>query len=226
MKRLFSILPFLFTATLSLSIPGYLYSQTKSDGLKPQYLFTKFSLSQIKIKNSNVLTNLMNYNIVTEKMVFIKNDQYFDLINPQMIDTIYLNDRVFIPIGKTFYEVLLSGPVSLFIQHRGELLPPAKPAGYGGTSQTSATSSLSSISTSTGQYNLSLPSDYTVNVTNIYWIRKDNEWLSFTNEKQFLKLFPEKSTQLKSFIKENHLMINNPEQIKKIVEYSNNMEVK
>jgi len=216
----------LLTWILPLTIPGYLFSQTTKEEPKPQYLFTDFTVSRVKMKNNSIITDLMNYNIVTEKMVFVKNDKYFNLTNYQMIDSIYLNGYVFVPVGKVFYEVLVSGSVSLYIQHKGDLLPPGKPAGYGGTSQTSASSSLSSISTSAGQYNLSIPSDYTVRVANTYWIRKDNEWFDFSNEKQFLKLFPEKSAQLKSFIKENHLKIGNPEHLKKIVAYSKNLEVK
>ncbi len=211
-------------AMLSLGIPEYLYSQTTSYGSKPQFLFTDFNMSQVKMKNNQVNTTLMNYNTVTERMVFIKGNKYFDLTNYQMVDTIYLNDRVFIPVGKVYYEVLLSGPVSLFVQHKGKLR--GKPAAYGRTSDVSSNYYLSSINVTEGMINLPLPPDYVVELTTIYWIRKDNEWFNFSNEKQFLKLFTEKVAQLKSFIKENRLKIDKPEHLKKLVDYYNSLVVK
>jgi len=48
-----------------------------------------------------------------------------------MVDTVYLNDSKFVPEGKIFYEVLLSGPIDLFIQNKGDLMPAGKPVGYG-----------------------------------------------------------------------------------------------
>lgn len=209
---------------LSLGIPGYLYSQTIGSGPKPQFLFTDFNMSEVKMKNSQVNTTLMNYNTVTERMVFIKDNEYFDLTNYQMVDTVYINDRVFIPVGKACYEVLLSGPVSLFVQHKGKLR--GKPGAYGRTSDVSSNYYLSSINTTEGMINLPLPPDYIVEVTTIYWIRKDNEWFNFASEKQFLKLFPEKGVQLKNFIKENRLKIDKPEHLKKLVDYYNSLAVK
>jgi len=211
-------------AMLSLGIPGYLYSQITSYESSPQYLFTDFSMSQVKMKNGQVYTTLLNYNTITQRMVFIKGNEYLDLTNYQMVDTIYLNDRVFIPVGKVYYEVLLSGPVSLFVQHIGKLR--GKPTAYGRTSQASSNYYLTNVNTIGGTHNLPLPPDYIVEVTTIYWIRKANAWLDFTNKKQFLKLFPEKSTQLKNFIKENRLKIDKPEHLKNLVGYYNSLIVK
>lgn len=205
---------------LLVGIPGYVTGQETRTGPKPQYLFTDFNQSKLKMKDSNIKTAVMNYNTVTGCMVFVRDDEYYDLLNPEMVDTIYLNDRLFIPIGKAFYEVLQSGPVSLFIQHKGEVIPPGKPAAFGGTSQTSSSDYATTINLAGGQYNLPLPNDFKVRLTTIYWIRKNNEWLDFTNEKQFLKLFPEKKDQLKNFIKENRFKMNNAEHVKKIVDYS------
>ena len=209
-----------FLIILVISIPGYVTGQETRTGPKPQYLFTDFSQCKLKMKDNHVKTSVMNYNTVTGCMVFVRDDEYFDLLNPEMVDTIYLNDRLFIPVGNAFYEVLQSGPVSLFIQHKGEVLPPGKPAAYGGTSQTSSSDYATTINLSGGQYNLPLPTDFKVRLATIYWIRKDNEWLDFTTGNQFLKLFPEKKDPLKKFIKENRLKMNNPEHVKKIVDYS------
>ncbi|MCE5346188.1 MAG: hypothetical protein LLG13_07880 [Bacteroidales bacterium] len=211
---------------LALSIPLFLYGQKINEKLLPQFLYTDFNTSQVKMKSGQVFTSLMNYNTITEKMIFIKGDQYYSLTNPELVDTVYLNGKVFIPVGKVYYEILLEGPVSLFAQHKGELIAPGKPAAYGGTSQVSSSEYLSTVSLTGGEYNLPLPPDYTLEKTTVFWIRKESTWFDFATEKQFLKIFPGTSTRLKSFIKENRLKIDNPGHLKKLVDYCNSLDIK
>jgi len=52
-----------------------------------------------------------------------------------MVDTIYLQESKLYRSENLFFEVLLSGPAALFIQHTGSILPAGKQVGYGGTSQ-------------------------------------------------------------------------------------------
>lgn len=176
-----------------LCLESFLNAQPRVDGSYPQYLFTEFINAKVLMKNGTSQNAMMNYNIVTEKMVYEKDGKFYDLINPETVDTIFILDKKFTPVGKRYYEFLLKVPqITLFIQHKGELLSAGKPAGYGGTSQLSATTTLSSIELAGGRYNLPLSSDFIVNKTSVYWILKKNELLSFINEKQFLKLFPGK----------------------------------
>lgn len=208
-----------FLIIFVMGIPGYIIGQEMRTGPKPQYLFPDFNQCKLKMKDNHTKTAVMNYNIVTGFMVFIRDDEYLDLLNPEMVDTIYLNDRLFIPVGKAFYEVLQSRPLPLFVQHKGEVLPPGKPAAYGGTSQTSSSDYSTTVNLPGGQFNLPLPTDFKVRMTTIYWIRQNDEWLDFTTGTQFLKLCPGKKDSLKSFIKENRIKMNNPEHVKKLVDY-------
>jgi hypothetical protein len=206
---------------LSSGIPGFLCSQPIGYGSGPQYLFRDFSMSEVKMKNGTVQTTLLNYNIVSGRMVFVKEDKYLDLTNYQVVDTVYINDRLFVPVGKVYYEVLISGPVSLFVQHIGKLQ--GKPSAYGRTTDASSNYYLSSISSAEGMINLPLPPEALVEERTDYWISKNDEWFSFDNEKQFLKIFPEESVQLKAFIKENRLNMTRSEDLKKVVSYCNRL---
>jgi hypothetical protein len=190
----------------------------------PQYLFPEFSKTMVLMKNGKSQSILMNYNMVTERMVYNKDGVFFDMVNPETIDTVFILDRKFIPIGKIYYELMLQNtPLTLLIQHKGELESAGTPAAYGGTSQVAATTSLSSIELSGGRYNLSLPPQYVVKTSTVYWIRKQNEMFSFINEKQFLKIFPDKESELKKFIKDNRIKIDKPDQLKKLVSYCNGL---
>ena len=192
---------------LSFSLP--LKSQTTSDGSSPQFLFSGFTIGQVKMKNGRSQTTMFNYNTVSEKMVYEKDGNLYDMVNLEMIDTVFLQNSKFVPVGKVFHEVLLIAPISLFVQHKGELLHAGTPAAYGGTSQVSSTKLMSSVELSSGYYNLKLPADYIVKADPVYWIRKDNNMYSFINERQFLKIFPGKEGELKQFIKQNRIKFDN-----------------
>ncbi|MCX6327491.1 MAG: hypothetical protein NT144_12710 [Bacteroidia bacterium] len=211
----------LMVIIFGLSLP--LKSQTTSDGSSPQFLFPDFSKGQVSLKNGSSQTALLNYNTLSEKMVFEKEGKLYNLENSQMIDSVYLQNSKFVPIGKIYYEVLLIAPISLFIQNKSELVPAGTPAAYGGTSQVSSTKVLSSVELSGGYYNLKLPPDYIVKADPVYWIRKDNNMYSFMNERQFLKIFPDKEVALKRFIKQNRIKFDILSNLVSLVEHCNEL---
>ncbi len=220
--------PFYWFRSLSLivllivtGVSGKIMSQTTPDGSTPQFLFPDFTMSSVRMKNGQHQKILLNYNTVTEKMVYSKEEDLYDMVNTEMVDTVYLQDSKFVPVGKAFYEVLLVAPVALLVQYTGSLIPPGTPAGYGGTSQVSNTKQLSSVELSSGYYNLKLPGDYSVKVDPVYWVRNDNSMTSFINERQFLKIFPESEIKLKKYIKENKIKFSRLSDIVKLAGYCN-----
>jgi uncharacterized protein YdhG (YjbR/CyaY superfamily) len=71
-----------------------------------------------------------------------------------------------------------------------------------------------------GTFNLELPENYTVKSSLVYWIRKGNDMLSFSNQKQYLNLFPEKADDIKSYIRQFRLKFSDKDDLVKIVNYS------
>lgn len=204
---------------ICINLPGK--SQPNSGNPSTQFLYTDFSTGIVKMKNGTSQSIALNYNTVSEKMVFEKNGDLYDMTNPELIDTVFLQDSKFIPVGNVYHMVLLTAPISLFVQYKGELLPPGTPAGYGGTSQVSNTKYMSSVQLSSGYYNLKLPSDYIVKVEPVYWIRKDSTMFSFMNERQFLKIFPRTESELKQFIKQNRIKFNQIPDLVRLINHCN-----
>lgn len=220
MTRVSALIPALM---LSLIFP-VCFAQGEPDKAMAQYLFPKFTISKVLLKNGGTQSVPMNYNMVTERIVYEQDGKRFDLININTVDTIYIQKSKFIPVGKVFYEVILKDePVSAFIQPQATLMSAGTPAGYGGTSQVAATKRLSSIELSGGRYNLPLDDDYIVNLSPVYWIRRSGEpeMESFLNEKQFLKLFPDKEKELKSYIKQNKFKITTAGDFAAVIKYYN-----
>jgi hypothetical protein len=216
LKR-FAFCQILIFVFLSVQLNG----QSETQDTLAQYLFPSFSRSNVKAKNGKHYTLLLNYNIVTEKMVFLQKGNYFDLANTGTVDTVFLSNKRFVPKDQYFLEVLVAGRTSFYIRNKGELLEPPRPAGYGTTTQLTSSNLLEGISTPQGYYNFRLPEGYTVNHTNSFWVRIDDKWTRFLNESQFLKIFPGREKELKQFIKENKLRINRREDLIRIGDFCN-----
>jgi len=213
----------ILTFILLSTAPSLISAQRNMDGSMPQYLYPDFSKSVLLMKTGEKRTSVMNFNTVSEKLVFISDGKYFDLMNPEILDTVYLNDCKFVPVGKVFYEVVLGDPIALYIQHKGDLMEAGAPVGYGGTSQLAYSTYITCIDAVGGIFNLELPPNFVVKPAPVLWIRKDGEMLSFTTEKQYLKHFPDKAGQIKSYIKKNRLKIDKKEQLIRIVKYSGSL---
>lgn len=196
-------------------------AQTPQADLRPQFLFKNFNTGQVKMKNGQVNETMLNYNTLTGKMIFIKDNKYLDLTNLNVVDTILIDNRRFVPAVKGFYEVMYEGKISLFARHQGKLK--GGPGAYGKTSDVSTNYYLSNIMIRQGEGDLSLPQEYFVEPKTVFLLRKDNEWFEFYSEKQFLKIFPEKSTEIKNFIKQNRIRTDRPDDLVKLVAYCNSI---
>lgn len=198
-------------------------SQTAADGSMPQFLYPGFSMSTVRMKNGQEQSIMLNYNVISEKMVYEKGPDLYDMTNIELIDTVYIQNSKFVPFGKIFYEVLLAAPVAFYAQYSGSVVPPGAPAGYGGTSQVSSTKQLSGVELSTGYYNLKMPKDYKVNMNPVYWVRIEKNYSDFANERQFLKLFPDKEEELKKYIKDNRIKFSRQSDLVKLARYYNSL---
>ena len=99
-------------------IPGGLSAQADSLENLPNLLIPKFTTSLVKMKSGEKRRAVLNYNLVDQEMVFMQRGQFFVLDDPHLIDTVYMANRTFVPFEKGFYELAVTGPATLFIQHK------------------------------------------------------------------------------------------------------------
>lgn len=173
------------------------------------YVLSEFAEGSVKMKDGRTELALMDYNKLTEEMIFEKDGVMLALDSLEAIDTVYIDSRIFVPHQKVFYELLVKGPVSLFIQHKCNLLAAGNPSGYGGTTETGASRNLSSLTNSGRAYRLKLPTDYHVTDATQYWIRRKGEFHKSNTTSQIIKVFPEKGKEIKQFIKDHKLDLKN-----------------
>jgi len=217
---------YLITAIVALCNCINTGAQENSDGSTPQYLFPDFTTGTVIMKNGRQQKLAINYNTITEKMVYLQNNNFFDMISINTIDTVVIMQSRFVPSGKVFFEVLYDGPVAFFIQHKGKLLPPPAPAAYGGTSQVSSSKYLNSVELSSGRYNLELPEDFKVQAEPVFWLRRDSAMASFLGEKQLLKLFPGNDQDIRKFIKQYHIKFDRLSDVVHLARFINEKNIK
>jgi hypothetical protein len=200
-----------------------LTAQTDSINNLPQYLFPDFDTSVVRLKSGELFKAVMNYNTLTERMAFYQKGTLSDLVKPEAIDTICIQNRLFVPFEKSFYEVILDAPIAFFVQHKSDLISTGRPAALGTTSQTVGITSVSKLVGSRNSYNFKLSENFKIKPYEIYWVRMNKEMHKFLNEHQLLKIFPAKEHEIKEFINQSHLKVNKTEDLIKLASFCNEL---
>ena len=149
--------------------------------------------------------------------------------NPDLIDTVYIADRVFVPLGRIFYELLAGGPVPFYLQDKSNYTPKGADIGYGAKSQSVGPTQYSRFEMSNAMslynevVNIDLPPNVTVTPASVYWVNKEGQMEDFNSSRQFLKIFPDKEAELKSFIKKERINFKKREDIIKLGQYCNKL---
>lgn len=204
-------------------ITNNLIGQNSQKKSYPQLLFPDFTKSLIKMKSGKTYTASLNYNTVDEEMIFNQNGVYMVLDKPDEIDTVYLQNQKFVYIGKAFYEILVKGPVSIYIEHKSHYTSAGSPTAYGMTSQTNASISVSVARTGNQVRTLDVPDNVKISDITVFWAKINDQMHKFGSERQFIKLFPEHESDIKDFIKTNKIDINFNEDLIKLGKYCNTL---
>jgi len=216
----------LATCLMTVAVPFPGRSQSVPAVNMNQYLFPEFTECTIKSKIGTESTEKGNYNTITGKMAFIKDNAIVGLSTARQADTIIISGRRFVPSGEIFHEVVVNAPVTLFIHHESRLIPPGQPVGYGGTSKVSKVNTYSHMSAQGGIYSLEIPPDFEVKYMPVYWIRREGEMHSFLGRAQFVKIFPEHKKEIASFIKSQNIKMEDRDDLARLVRYCNELYVK
>jgi hypothetical protein len=193
-------------------------SQEQNLGIT-HYLFPEFTKGVILMKTGLKNEASLNYNSLTEEMIFENKGVKLAFGQLEQVDTVYILKRKFIPVNGKFLELILHSSSDLYAEHKCELKDPGTPAGYGGTSQTSATTTYSQILSGGQAYDLKLPESIETNPYVVYWVKKDGKLSKFSSLNQLSKIFDDKSTEYKKYTKEHRVAFNNQQSLIDLVQY-------
>ena len=179
------------------------HAQTNDTPVKlVHYAFDAFINGNVRLKSGKMYNQLLNYNLVTKEMIFEKDGTYLAIAHPETVDTVYINERKFIPVGNAFYEYLGGSNYPLFIEYTCTIKEQGANTGFGTTS-TAAATPVKSLLKDGGAYKLKLPDEYQVLREQAFYVRKNDRYHKINNEQQVIKLFPGKKEIIHSWIKTN-----------------------
>lgn len=182
-----------------------------------EYAFEHFLPGNIKMKSGETYASVLNYNVVTNEMIFENNGKYLAIANPENVDTVTINQRRFIYLNNKFYEILFNSKMPLLLEYTATVNERGTSTGYGITSNTASASSLKSLISQGGSYTLQLPEGYTVIPGYEYWIMNNGQLEKAGNERQLIKIFPKKKDAIKGFVQKNQTDFSKREDIIMIV---------
>lgn len=211
MKRLIILLVISFVLSVA-------YAQVKVVEVT-HYLFPEFTKGIVLMKNGIKNETLLNYNSLTEEMIFENNGTKLAIGQPEIVDTVFVKGRKFFLLNGKFVELINNSKYKLYAEHKCTIKDPGKPAAYGGTSQTSATSTYSSFFTGGQVYDLKLPEGYETKPFVDYWLVKDGEVSKFLSIRQLAKLFSEKDNSFKEFVKKHDVKYTDQSGIIELIRY-------
>jgi hypothetical protein len=191
------------------------------DKTTTHYLFPEFYTGKVLMKTGNIEESRLNYNSLTEEMIFETKGKYLALTNIGLIDTVYIQNRKFIPVGKVFYEVPVNMKMPLLIKHTCRVIPPGNPTAYGGTSETTSVTVINILFQSGRAYNLKLPDDYKINAKTDFYLKSENNYIRINKVKQVIKCFPEKEREIKEFVKLHKTDFDNKEDLIDLIIFCN-----
>lgn len=210
---------------IALLLPSIIKTEAqtgKMDNL-PNLVLPKFTEGTVILKTGASYNAVMNYEMLDQQMLVVNNGKYFLVRDKHLVDTIIIGDRKFVPVEVGYNEVLASGKVALFMEHKcileskGGLVP---------FDTRSASGGLAGKTISYGQGGVleqRIPSNYDIVDISEVWVRKDGVMNRFSNKKQFLKMFDEWNNELNQFIKQNNTDFQNLADISELVRYINEL---
>ncbi|MDM8004415.1 MAG: hypothetical protein QUS66_16230 [Bacteroidota bacterium] len=186
-------------------------------------VFPSFQESVVKLKTGNVYKAVLNYEKTEQQMVVLRNNQLFLFKDRQVVDTVYMGERIFVPAETGFYEVLVSGPVALFLQHQSRLENTGATLAYGSKTNTAGVTHIKKIFSSDGAINLKVPENYKVVDDSDFLVRVNGQIQKVVGRKQFLKLFPDNGSKIESYINENKTDFSSQDDLKALVKFCNSI---
>lgn len=180
------------------------------------YIFPEFTQGHVFLKSGDKQTTILNYNTLTEEMVFqdrrgkilaIGNESFAN------IDSITIRGRKFVLIDDNFFELLHESGHQILAEHKCRVNMPGSPVGYGGTSHTSSVTSVSSLQADGLFYQLKLPDNYETKPYTNYWIKKEGELTQFINMRQLRRIYRNKRSSFDNFVKEHDVKYENQESL-------------
>lgn len=190
----------------------------------PHFLFPEFREGVVVMKTGETFSTFLNYNMLEQMMVTELNGIYRYSRDPALIDTIYIGDKIFIPVGGIFYELMAAGPANFYIQNKSTFLPKGSDVGYGMNSRSTGPTKYSRFELNNFHGKVAyidIPPNGEIRPGSLFWVERNGKFEKFSNSRQFLKLFRDYENELRLFVDREKIDFKSREEVQKLADYSN-----
>ncbi len=212
--------------TIYLTIIACMFALHMSGQVKPielsHYVFPEFLEGEILMKNGVKKAALLNYNSLSEEMVFIERGVKLAIADDELkrIDTMFIEGRRFVVLNDDIVEVLLDkNSAKVFALHKCRVKRPGSRTAYGGTSHSTTSTSYGQITTGARIYELELPDGYEADPFIVYWIIKNGEHTRLSNLRQLRRFYRDNHDLWNQFTGQNDVNFNNSREVRQLIEY-------
>lgn len=195
---------------------------TQAQNRQRVYLFEKYTNGIVLLKNKACIPTSLNYDTANGNIMYIDNGKEMILEEAQGIDTIYIGTTRFIPNGQHgFLEMVPCRNGIVFIKWDLSKQLRGKRGAYGQIIQGSVeVMDVNAIKQQGGTMERNQYIDvYVQQNNNEYWLLRNGKFVKCRNEKSLIKLFPNKTELIKSYIKEHKVIFSNPQHMVDILDY-------
>ncbi|WP_153797150.1 hypothetical protein [Foetidibacter luteolus] len=177
------------------------------------YALDSFHIGTVLLKSGGRQQYLLNYNTLTQEMIFERGGIRLAMAHPEDVDTVYILDKKFVFVNKVFYEVLATTPVALYGEYKCRVLRTGSQLGYGITSAAAGNTGISSLINGGKAYDLTLPYEYQVKMKQELWLRKGYNYYKANSLKQVILVFPGKEKLIRQLSKQKEIDFTKPQDI-------------
>ncbi len=171
---------------------------------KRMMLLDEYYEGIVLMKNKAKTSAKLNYDTANKKMMYMQDGNEMILLNNDQVDTVFISDRKFIPLHTVYLEVIQVNNESIFIdwfiknKYRGNR------GAYGQITQNKV-ETINTTHWTNSEYKIQNAEVFDRENANVYWFYINDQPVKCRNEKDLLKLFPNKNNEIKAFIKEQKI---------------------
>lgn len=176
---------------------------THADSLRAAgYLFPDFVEGSVLMKTGSTEKVQLNYNTNNQQIGFMKDGQYMELTGLETIDTVYINEKKFVPYHEKFYMVISTStgmPLLALIYNKA--VPQTSSVEHTGLDKRNSGSVSNNV---TNAYtNRNYRSSFELTYKKEFYLKNGMVIYKANNQRQIIDIYPEKKDKIRDFVKEN-----------------------
>lgn len=186
--------------------------------VEERYRYPEFLPGKAVFKNGIFSEASFNYNLLNDEIEFLKSNDTLSVINKKDITYIVIETDTFL-YDNGFVEIISDGPVKVGMKKHFKLNEIEKTDSYGTSSHGSARESYNSLPADGNYYKLKASNDMVFQKTTEYYIAKSYRDFVPYRRNYVTKLFPEKSEEIKKYLKSNKINFDSENDLLKLAGY-------